>query len=200
MTEGATGGKHVGYSAGFKAQMVKRMVDPPGVSPKRLADETGVSATQLYVWLNATRKVGLMTQKKAPSTLKADDGKTRSAEEKLRLLGEAVGLKGEELGAFLRREGLHEDELQSWRDVAAGALSGAKAAPSGPLTLSQRRRLASAEKEAKELRRELRRKEKALAEAAALLVLEKKLVALGWDERRTQGDDEDDEADEKKEP
>ena len=181
--------------------MVKRMVGPPGLSPKRLADETGVSATQLYVWLSAARKVGLMTAKKAPPTPKEGaGGKTWTPEEKLRVLGVATTLKDEELGAFLRREGVHEDELQSWRDVAAGALSSAEAAPSAPLTLSQRRRLVAAEKEAKELKRELRRKEKALAEAAALLVLEKKLVALGWDERRTQGEDEDDEADGKKEP
>jgi hypothetical protein len=41
----------------------------------------------------------------------------------------------------------------------------------------------------KELKRELRRKEKALAEAAALLILEKKLQALGWDDR-FQGDED----------
>ena len=48
----------------------------------------------------------------------------------------------------------------------------------------------------KQLERELRRKDRALAEAAALLVLEKKLQALGWDSEQSQGD-EDDEPDEK---
>ena len=33
-------------------------------------------------------------------------------------------LSGEALGAFLRREGLHEAQLTSWRDAAAGALQG----------------------------------------------------------------------------
>ena len=44
----------------------------------------------------------------------------------------------------------------------------------------------------KELERELRRKDKALAEAAAMLLLEKQLQALGWhDRRQRQGKDED---------
>jgi transposase len=106
----------------------------------------------------------------------------------------AQGLTAEELGALLRREGLHEAQLQEWRQAAAGALSGAagEALPS-----KERKRLAAAEKRVKELERELHRKEKALAETAALLVLEKKLQAMGWDERHLA--DEDDAADEKSE-
>ena len=101
---------------------------------------------------------------------------------------------------MLRREGLHEAQLKSWRDAAAGALTSAEAAPAGPLTAKQRRRLAGAEKRVKELERELRRKEKALAEAAALLMLEKKLQALGWDERhQRRGKDEDAESNEENE-
>ena len=52
----------------------------------------------------------------------------------------------------------------------------------------------------RELERELRRKAKALAEAAALLMLEKKLQALGWDERhQRRGKDEDAGSDEENE-
>ncbi|WP_205520443.1 hypothetical protein, partial [Pyxidicoccus caerfyrddinensis] len=61
----------------------------------------------------------------------------------------------------------------------------------------ERKRLAAAEKRVKELERELHRKEKALAETAALLVLEKKLQAMGWDQRHLE--DEDDSGDEKSE-
>jgi hypothetical protein len=115
-----------------------------------------------------------------------------TATEKLRVVVAAEGLKGEVLGELLRREGIHEVQLKSWREAAAGALTSAEAASSGPLTAKQRRRLAGAEKRVKELERELRRKEKALAEAAALLMLEKKLQALGWDERhQRRGKDED---------
>lgn len=101
-----------------------------------------------------------------------------SPSEKLRIIEQAAGLKDEELGAFMRREGLHDSDLE---DMRAAALEGLapKVVKRGPST---------AELELKKVKRELRRKEKALAEAAALLVLQKKFQALMEEE----GDDTDD--------
>ncbi len=171
--------------------MVKRMVGPGAVSAAALARQVGVSQPTLSQWLREANKLAAMTP---PPEEKPAGPKKWTPEEKLRVLVAAQGLAGEELGAQLRHEGLHEAQLKEWRQAAAGALSGES---SGPLTASQRRRLASSEKRVKELERELRRKEKALAETAALLVLEKKLQAMGWDERHQE--DEDDAADEKSE-
>ena len=74
------------------------------------------------------------------------------------------------LGEILRREGLHTDDLRRWRDEALLGLSPGRTDKS---SAADRTRI-------KELERELHRKEKALAEAAALLVLRKKLEALNW--------------------
>jgi transposase len=185
----------VPYTDGFKAQMVKRMVGPGAVSASVLARQVGVSQPTLSQWLRGANRVAAMPpppEEKTPATPPAP--KKWTPEEKLRVLAAAQGLTAEELGALLRREGLHEAQLQEWRQAAAGALSGAagEALPS-----KERKRLAAAEKRVKELERELHRKEKALAETAALLVLEKKLQAMGWDERHLE--DEDDAADEKSE-
>ena len=102
------------------------------------------------------------------------------AAEKLRLVKEAAELPEEELGAFLRRNGLHEAQLEEWRhkveEAALGALEKSK----------KGRRQASPEaKRIRELERELNRKDKALAEVTALLALKKKLEALLGD-----GDDD----------
>ena len=98
-------------------------------------------------------------------------------------------MEGEELGALLRGEGIHGAQLTTWR-AAAGAL-GAEAVPSEN-SKSARKEASEAKKQVKELERELRRKDKALAEAAAMLLLEKQLQALGWhDRRQRQGKDED---------
>ena len=87
---------------------------------------------------------------------------------------EAAGLADAELGAFLRREGLHEEELVRMREeVRAAAIAGLGAKKTRAQTDEQRR--------IKELERDLTRKEAALAETAALLVLRKKAVAL-WGE------------------
>ena len=74
--------------------------------------------------------------------------------------------------AWCREQGLFPDDLQQWRQSATAALSQPEEARASPQeTRDDRRRI-------KELERDLRRKEKALAETAALLVLSKKLEAL----------------------
>ena len=100
------------------------------------------------------------------------------AEERLRVITEAARVSDDELGAFLRREGLHEATLQEWRAAALGGLE--------PERSSRARKASSAEqKRLRELERQLRRKDKALAETAALLVLQKKVQAIWGD-----GDDD----------
>jgi hypothetical protein len=80
---------------------------------------------------------------------------------------------------MLRREGLHEAQVNAWRVTAAEAL-GAEAAPGGRSKSAQGHELAEAKRRVRELEREGLRKDKALAEAAALLLLEKKLQSIGW--------------------
>jgi transposase len=87
-----------------------------------------------------------------------------TSEEKKRVVDEAIDIADEELGANLLKEGLHQAQLDEWLATARSSLAVRK----GP-------KKASAEsKRIRELERELRRKEKALAETAALLVLQKK--------------------------
>ena len=93
--------------------------------------------------------------------------------EKLRVVVEAGSVDDSALGEFLRREGLHEAQLKEWRAEAEAALSGP----------AKRKGKASAESlRVKQLERELRRKDKALAEASAILVLKKKAAAIWGDE------------------
>jgi transposase len=99
----------------------------------------------------------------------------RSPDEKLRLVLESSALPEAAQGEFLRRHGLHEADLAAWRDAALTGLSGG---PSAPSRTSEAKRV-------RELEKELRRKDKALAETAALLVLQKKVRAIWGD-----GDDD----------
>ena len=96
----------------------------------------------------------------------------RTADDKLRLVMESAALTGEALGEFLRREGVHEAQLVEWRQRATSAATDA--------LKDAKRKRADTTPEARrirELESELRRKDKALAEAAALLVLKKKWTA-----------------------
>lgn len=149
--------------------MVRKMTGPHAVSATALSREVGVSQSALSRWLRQARTVGDMSKKKkAPKPPKSPRDWT--FEEKVRAVAEAAGLGDEELGAFLRREGIHEAQLKQWRDAIEAALADTKR------KVSKRERATA--KEVKKLERELRRKEKALAEVTALLVLKKKAEAF----------------------
>ncbi len=171
------------YPDGFRTQMIQRMTGPTAQSANSLAAEAGVSQGTLSRWLREAGTVEGMKQTRKRSSPKASTPSSRrpqdwSAEEKLRAVREASGLSDDELGAFLRREGLREAHLDEWRKVATDAATTALRGPS-------RREKKEANKEKLKIRaleRELRRKEKALAEAAALLVLQKKVRRIFEDE------------------
>jgi len=158
------------YSEGFKSQMVRRMTGPGAVTATVLAAQSDVPQPTLSRWLREAGTVAGM--KKHPSAKAKQNGKSKrpsdwSPEERLRAIEEASHLSDDELGAFLRRKGLHEAQLTQWRTAF---LEGVR----GP-TAQERKQAQQEAHRVKKLERELKRKEKALAEAAALLVLEKKL-------------------------
>jgi hypothetical protein len=99
---------------------------------------------------------------------------TRTAQDKLRILVAFEAAPPEEKGALLRREGVLEAELIQWRELLTAALEDPPARGGGGDS-EPRKRL-------RELERQLARKDKALAEAAALLLLQKKVQALWGDE------------------
>jgi transposase-like protein len=162
------------YSEKFKRKMVQRMSGIHPMSATALSKEVGVPQATLSRWLLAAGTLGAMTPTKKDDLMGSDGTKRaedRTPEQKLRVIVAAAQLPPSELGAFLRREGLHEADLEAWRETVLGAF---KPAPSKHAKSVEARRV-------RELERELRRKDKALAEAAALLVLQKKVQALWGD-------------------
>lgn len=175
------------YTESFKAKMVQRMSPPDAISALRLSKEVGVSQSQLSRWLRDARTVVSMVKERRSDRVVG--ATPRSATEKVRIVMEAAATPPNELGAYLRREGVHEAELEQWRTAALEAATTALAGDSAPKPAAGR---GAEGKRIKDLERELRRKEKALAEAAALLVLQKKVRTLLAD-----GDDEPDDGSEK---
>ena len=160
------------YSDGFIARQVRRMAGPDGISASALAKQVGVPQPTLSRWLRAASNVEAMTRK--PSKKDTTPRRKRwTPEEKLRVLGRASQLDDDELGAYLRTEGIHEATLRQWQEAAIAALAGASK-PRGGKKSPEAKRLA-------ELERDLRRKEKALAEMAALITLQKKVQAIWGD-------------------
>jgi transposase len=170
------------YTESFKNKLVQRMLLPGAPSANKLSLEVGIGQPTLSRWLReATTLAPVTKRRKRPAQPKPQSKpqpqrpEDRSPQDKLKLVLEASKLSEAELGEFLRRHGLHEADLAAWREAALGALS----APSSSSARSGDAR------RVRELEKELRRKDKALAETAALLVLQKKVRAIWGD-----GDDD----------
>lgn len=174
------------YSQAFKGKVLQRLLMPNGPSANQLSQEVGVAQSTVSRWLRDATLDPVTKRRKPPAPqnrpVEQKRPEDRSASDKLRLMLEASALSEADVGEFLRRHGLHEADLAAWREAALAALSG------GP-ALQPR---AGEAKRVRELEKELRRKDKALAETAALLVLQKKVRAI-WgdgDEDTKPGSDE----------
>lgn len=135
-----------------------------------MVEETGISDVTLYNWRKQARVEGIAV----PA-----DGKNPekwSSEDKFAIVLEVASLNEAELAEYCRQKGLYAEQIESWRKAClqANATSAAQARLQQKLTRKDRNKI-------RELERELRRKEKALAETAALLVLQKKARAI-WGE------------------
>ena len=148
------------YSPEFREAMLRRMMGPEGIRATSLAREVGVSQSTLSRWLRRA----LDPQRETPMS-------THSPEDKMRLVLQTASLPDEDLGAFLRTHGLHQADLDAWK---AQMLTGLDPAAQRQQRQQQRQELRDAQARTTQLEKELRRKDAALAETAALLVLKKK--------------------------
>jgi transposase len=146
------------YSEDFKARAVARLLPPESTPIPRLSQEIGVSVATLERWMSDSM------------SRPAERAWTSAA--RLEAVIVTAAMDEAQRGAWCREQGLFPADLQQWRQSAMAALSQPEEArATAQETREDRRRI-------KELERDLRRKEKALAETAALLVLSKKLEAL----------------------
>ena len=96
-----------------------------------------------------------------------------SVEERLEAIIEYEKLGEEQRGEFLRKRGVHEANLEKWKEELVSA---------GEQQSENSRAVSEEKKRVRELEKELRKKDKALAETAALLVLKKKVTEI-WGDR-----------------
>ena len=105
------------YSRAYRARLSNRLIGPYAVSVGELSVETGVSAATLYRWKQKAEGAPFVAAKKRKKEPKPGSKRSWAAAEKLRILSEASSLSEDELGAYLRKEGVHPDQLQAWRDA-----------------------------------------------------------------------------------
>jgi len=159
------------YSTGFKNNVLKKVLPPENRPISDVCKETGVSDQTIRNWLKLLKDDNLNTS----------DGEIspeyRNSSEKMTLLLEGRSIDPENIGEWLRKNGLHTEHLSLWEQELRDKIS--------DKDMTDKQKYNELKKKYKILEKELLRKEKALAETAALLVLKKKADSI-W------GDSEDD--------
>jgi transposase len=151
------------YSRAIKESVLKKVLPPEKRSIHEVSKEFGVSENTIRSWME-----------KVSSGIMALDAKIGPGQlgitEKFHLVMEAASLNGEELGVFLREKGVHSEHLNLWKQELRETMAGNNQ--------KEKQDLRDAKKQIKNLSKELDRKDKALAEMAALLTLKKKLHTI----------------------
>ncbi|ARM30480.1 transposase [Prosthecochloris sp. HL-130-GSB] len=154
----------MGYSHAVRQSILKKVLPPESRSIAEVSRETGINHQTIRNWIKQAES-GILadgTQDSCPRFL--------TPKEKYELVVEAAGIDDEQLGEFLRERGLHTEHLTIWNQELRDMVD--------KKSERQDKENKELKKKVRDLEKELQRKEKALAEAAALLVLKKKLNAL----------------------
>jgi len=161
------------YSQSVQADVRRRKSPPHRQSVAQISRELGIHQATLYNWRKSWRLQGEVV----PASEKDPGGWT--AADKFTVVLESAGFNATELSAYCRERGLFPEQVDRWRHTAQDANANAV------LTMAEKRDIEKQhqqdQKEIKQLKQDLRRKEKALAEAAALLIAAKKIQAF-WGE------------------
>ena len=152
------------------------MLPPNNMPLGQLAREEGISVATLAKWRAEARARG----KLLPDGQAGPEDWT--ARDKFAAVIETASMNEAELGEYCRRRGIYPEQLAVWREACERANDWDRAA-----SRQIARETRDDKKRIRDLERELARKEKALAEAAALMVLRKKADAI-WGPR--EGGDE----------
>ena len=154
------------YSEEFRAKIIERVLEGSDTH-EALAEEFGIGRSTIQTWMRTYRRgSGAVVSKKDK---RPGDW---SREARLEALLATHGLGEDELGAWCRGHGIHSHHLVQWRrELLTGAQD----------KKVTEREFRALREEVRSLNKELRRKDRALAETAALLVLKKKAASI-WGE------------------
>lgn len=155
-----------------KQAVLKKMLPPNNMALRQLSREEGICEATLHKWRTAARGKGRLL----PDADAQPQG--WSSRDKFAAVVETAAMNAADLAEYCRRRGVFPEQISTWRTACEEANERDYASS---MRLSRARR--DEKKRNKVLERELARKEKALAEAAALLILRKKADAIwGGDE------------------
>lgn len=163
------------YSSEHKEAILKKLLPPLNMTVTEVAKREGITPKTLYNWRYNAKKSGLPVPGKTSTT------EQWSAETKLAVIVETATMSESELGEYCRAKGLFVEQIKRWKEDCLLGFKTTK--EQEKLALKQAK---TDKRKIKALETDLRRKNAALAETTALLVLRKKMNALWGEESEDQ--------------
>ncbi len=162
------------HSPELKEAVLRRLLPPNNESITKVSREEGIPQGTLTRWKNEAKAQGIA----APT---GENAETWSTQDKFLIVVETASMNESDLAEYARKKGLYVEQIKAWRDACVNA-NGGIAREAANL----HHELKESQKARKKLEKEIQRKDKALAEAAALLVLSKKANAIWGDPEEEQ--------------
>lgn len=155
------------YSEERKVAVLNKLLPPQNKTYRELSKEECIPISTIYTWLKKSEQVGKMN----PKVVKVSP--SWSVEARFSAIVETATMSELELGEYCRAKGLYPEQIKEWKAEFISSLKNSSVSSQQEKTQGK-----GDKKRVNQLEKELRRKEKALAEAAALLILGKKLQAF----------------------
>lgn len=160
------------YTEGFKIQAVEKALNrATEISLTEIAETLGISRSALSRWITQSKCDQLETTRDndlQASIMKEKRPQDWTAEARFDLIAESNGLNEQEISELCRTKGLYPHHIKEWKHQFINGVEGSEETRKQVTVKTLRN-------EIKVLNKDLNRKNRALAETAALLVLQKKV-------------------------
>lgn len=150
-----------------KEAVLSKLLPPNNLSVSDVAKQEGLGESTLYNWLNKMKLEGKVVP------IKKENSDNWSSELKFMSVVSTANMNAEELSQYCRENGLYIEQIKSWKAACIAGTTTSQEQKKQAIANSKRDK-----QQIKKLEKELLRKDRALAETAALLVLRKKLNAF----------------------
>jgi len=157
------------YSADFKSVIISKLIGPKPPSIRQVSKDTGIAPSTLHDWVGKARSTNSVD---IPKRVKRVQNWTK--QEKFEALLATSNMSEEQLNAFCRKNGLFSSQIEQWKLEFMNGLSNKGGQ-------EKQSKIKALESELKDVKQDLKRKDKALAEASAIIFLKKKAQEL-WGE------------------
>lgn len=167
------------YTDAIKASVLSKALAPNALGVIELAKEFNIPKATIYTWMfnmrNKNNKEERVQQRP----------KDQSPASKLQAVMDTLGKTEQEQSAYCRTQGIYSNHIETWKQQILESLGAATSTSDKSSNAKEKENKAASQRiqdEMKQLKHDLNRKDKALAELTALLVLKKKADFL-WGDR-----------------